>query len=94
MENRDDNVEGGGCAAPPCSAGAEFAEGHRIGYEAGLRAGSLPDGEVARVLLPLGVTALGKIADGLEKHFGKGVQMMQRGEWLIFIEPNTKPMEG
>jgi hypothetical protein len=23
----------------------EFAEGHRIGYEAGLRAGSLPDGD-------------------------------------------------
>jgi hypothetical protein len=71
----------------------EFAEGHRIGYEAGLRAGSLPDGEVARVLLPLGVlgvTALSKVVDGLGKHFGDDLRMMQRGDWLIFIKPNTR----
>lgn len=68
----------------------QFAEGHRLGYEAGLRAGSLPDGEVARVLLPLGVTALSKVVDGLEKHFGDDLRMMQRGDWLIFIKPNTE----
>jgi hypothetical protein len=71
----------------------EFAEGHRIGYEAGLRAGSLPDGEVARVLLPLGVlgvTALSKVVDGLGKHFGDDLRMMQRGDWLIFIKPNIE----
>jgi hypothetical protein len=90
MENRNDKTEGDGSSPVPCSAGSEFAEGHRIGYEAGLRAGSLPDGEVARVLLPLGVTALSKVVDGLEKHFGDDLRMMQRGEWLIFIKPNDE----
>jgi hypothetical protein len=89
MQNRDDKPEGKGSSPVPCSAGSEFAEGHRIGYEAGLRAGSLPDGEVARVLLPLGVTALSKVVDGLGKHFGDDLRMMQRGDWLIFIKPNS-----
>ena len=84
----------GVAAVAPCSAGAEFAEGHRLGYEAGLKAGSLPDGEVARVLLPLGVTALSKVADGLGKHFGDDLRMMQRGDWLIFIKPNVQEMAG
>lgn len=89
MTTGNDEIEGGGCPAPPCPAPAEFAEGHRLGYEAGLRAGILPDGEVARVLLPLGVTALSKIVDGLGKHFGDDLRMMQRGDWLIFIKPNS-----
>ena len=74
-------------ANPVPADGAGFAQGHRIGYEAGLRAGRLPDGEVARVLLPLSVTALSKVVAGLGKHFGEDLTMMQRGDWLIFIKP-------
>ena len=68
---------------------SNFAEGHRVGYEAGLRASDPPAGEVARVLLPVGVTALSKVIDGLGKHFGDDLRMMQRGAWLIFIKESN-----
>jgi hypothetical protein len=52
---------------------------------------ALPDfDEVARVRLPVAVGALSSLIDAMTRQFGKGLEMMQRGEWLVFVRPKSE----
>jgi hypothetical protein len=76
------------CGEEYCSA--EFAEGHRIGYEAGIRAAqvALEKGdEIAAIKLPIPASLAAKIMGLIGRSF-KGARMEQRGSWCVFFHPN------
>jgi len=61
---------------------------HSQAYLEGMRAASPSDDEVARVRLPVAVGALSSLIDAMTRQFGKGLEMTQRGEWLVFVRPD------
>lgn len=48
-----------------------------------------PEGEVARMKLPLPVSKMNRLVDYLESAYGKGLVMVQEGDWMIFIQEQT-----
>jgi len=49
--------------------------------------GDEDDRVVARLLLPIPVTALEPLAAGLESAYGPGTRMLQNGPWVDILSP-------
>lgn len=79
---------------PDESIAETYAAAHQAGYEAGRRSAQGSDTEVARLRLPIGVSALSGLVDAMSRQYGKAMILRQVETWLVFerlVSDSTKP---